>query len=1230
MAEWVPPSDPTPADYLKTLPTRIAAAKPCIYKHTSPLIQLPWRCHMSGLWIVVDLFSGSGGLLVALAALGVRFIAITAEEDSLVAEAPEAAFTGVIPVANVQDLRAETLRPLLQKRKVSGVLVAGGAPCQPNSTLNRKSKELDDPRAHLFKAIPDLAADIRDLPEARHIPVLELLENPVGRQCFRDLHKEAMGGTALLIDAGVFGWVTRRRLYYGRGPAGTIGQLTKEQTARVLPAEATLVPGEQPSIQWKGKPVPSRVLFHSGFTPVVDPEKVVAAGGRGAMYTFTRAFPHPDDQPASDAARARAAADGRRFPNPAYEEGSMLAKGKDKAKVLRPLSAEERAAVHGYPKSILSEGYNSEAYTTAEREDKLCSMIGNGYHIPSLMMVLVLLSTLQGAKAQNIGRSLTCIKEGSLRARVDGTAFQPGVCDSFPGVLGADAVAEDILDMVGRGLGTDRLVGWRRAFGAPEVAAALVTLQVFWVDRVIRGMPADECGPQLTCQRRRSQMRAILAEQRGPSTSKRGLPMFVEPGVGKQVHIARSGKLRSPLALQEGVEDDIIFAARAAATFGPYIRTWRMQQKRALACVTKALDALELMCLQAMPRTVRQVAAAKRPATMAMFTAIMRWPDRAQPDEYINGFSMIGDLPMTGVFRPIAKKDDAKHSGPGETEGELWGQNAVEWVESILASQPKWADVDEIHKATEKEQGQGYCSRFYTKEELDKKFGVGQWRCQKRFMIAQASGKKRCIDDALRAGMNEATTAEETITTIQPDFPALLTSVLYTEVLRMWYPGIDLQQGTENLVKLLPEWLDASMFIQDMVDAYRQVPVKPDHLAATVIAVWVPDAGWAFTIMYGCPFGMSSAVLNFNRLPALCIAAARRCMGVMSGAFFDDNIGIDIAAGRGSGEDGVVQVFEGVGGALAPPKAMPPASRRVFCGIDSDLGHAARTGEVVMYVKPFVKEDLVEAMDRCMNEGVLTAAKAAKLRGGLGWSATASYGKCGRIGQAALADRQYRDKHVTCITPAIEKAFQFFKLLLEVVPPKRVRVVGAQGPPVVIYSDAYFVPYSEQLPEDGVRCRLGWVLFDGTKVPVGGTMDVKEDILAYWHERDQQIYIAEMLAVLAATRHLEPHLRGRDVIWFLDNEGALGTFVRGSSAHADAANIAAATHLFWARIQCRVWLEWVASDDNPSDGLSRHGLEDSWTLDQRPAWSLSVHVAPRWFRSNELPVSEILRLCSGS
>ena len=31
---------------------------------------------------------------------------------------------------------------------------------------------------------------------------------------------------------------------------------------------------------------------------------------------------------------------------------------------------------------------------------------------------------------------------------------------------------------------------------------------------------------------------------------------------------------------------------------------------------------------------------------------------------------------------------------------------------------------------------------------------------------------------------------------------------------------------------------------------------------------------------------------------------------------------------------------------------------------------------------------------------------------------------------------------------------------------------------------------------------------------------------------------------------------------------------------------------------CRLWFEWIDSDSNPSDGLSRAGLADEWTRAQ--------------------------------
>ena len=43
----------------------------------------------------------------------------------------------------------------------------------------------------------------------------------------------------------------------------------------------------------------------------------------------------------------------------------------------------------------------------------------------------------------------------------------------------------------------------------------------------------------------------------------------------------------------------------------------------------------------------------------------------------------------------------------------------------------------------------------------------------------------------------------------------------------------------------------------------------------------------------------------------------------------------------------------------------------------------------------------------------------------------------------------------------------------------------------------------------------------------------------------------------------------------------------------------------WRKLDIRVWIEWIDSKSNPSDGLSRAGWEDAWTLEQQ--W-LRMHV----------------------
>eukprot|EP00974_Lingulodinium_polyedra_P088935 8621152-Lingulodinium_polyedra.AAC.1 len=79
-----------------------------------------------------------------------------------------------------------------------------------------------------------------------------------------------------------------------------------------------------------------------------------------------------------------------------------------------------------------------------------------------------------------------------------------------------------------------------------------------------------------------------------------------------------------------------------------------------------------------------------------------------------------------------------------------------------------------------------------------------------------------------------------------------------------------------------------------------------------------------------------------------------------------------------------------------------------------------------------------------------------------------------------------------------------------------------------------------------------------------------------------------------------------DLWWGVGNTSAEAALVRGYSTKADTAAIVAAVHIACARRDVRIYYFHVDSDSNPSDGLSRDGVEDEWTVatakDQ--GWSL--------------------------
>ena len=89
--------------------------------------------------------------------------------------------------------------------------------------------------------------------------------------------------------------------------------------------------------------------------------------------------------------------------------------------------------------------------------------------------------------------------------------------------------------------------------------------------------------------------------------------------------------LPSPYRPGTTTDPDLRYAAYTMATWGPHIEQWREQQAVLFTQLVEAVRPLTNALRRRMPPTVSRVAAKKDPATIALITVLLRWPDRGWP-----------------------------------------------------------------------------------------------------------------------------------------------------------------------------------------------------------------------------------------------------------------------------------------------------------------------------------------------------------------------------------------------------------------------------------------------------------------------------------------------------------------------------------------------------------------------------------------------------------------------
>ena len=253
---------------------------------------------------------------------------------------------------------------------------------------------------------------------SQHIPVLQFIEN-VG-SAPKDVisrYAELISGTPVAINANLWGWVQRNRIFW---LASSAMKLNRDNHASLqLPEEFSLTQRQISPLVLEvarsgSKAWPVLVPFEDGFVPAFAP-----GTQQRCMHTFTREFHHPADRTHTCSSEAvnRFHEDARRFPPAAYEQESLLWRKEE----WRQPTPTERALIHGMPPCLIRSLQSHVGKQTIAMQN---SAVGNGYHLPSMMLALFILFQLVGDThaaphlADNSGARVACSSPpvGSLAA----------------------------------------------------------------------------------------------------------------------------------------------------------------------------------------------------------------------------------------------------------------------------------------------------------------------------------------------------------------------------------------------------------------------------------------------------------------------------------------------------------------------------------------------------------------------------------------------------------------------------------------------------------------------------------------------------------------------------------------------------------------------------------------------------------------------------------------------
>ena len=391
----------------------------------------------------------------------------------------------------------------------------------------------------------------------------------------------------------------------------------------------------------------------------------------------------------------------------------------------------------------------------------------------------------------------------------------------------------------------------------------------------------------------------------------------------------------------------------------------------------------------------------------------------------------------------------------------------------------------------------------------------------------------------------------------------------------------------------------ALVWAQDLNGAYRQFPVRNP---SDCYCVLMTPKGPILMQHHAMTFGTVSSVWNFNRAADGLTFLSRRLLATSLGHYVDDFIGVEADTIVLSGFEQFTRLMRILGLRMKERKALPPRATQKVLGINM---HVA-CDKVILAPHPDRCAKAKATMNKALQDNKMTQDEAHRLAGKLIFLTSTLFGQLGRAALQPLYARAHGlsdDSHIGQLNRPLRAALQTLIGLLEEVKPREIPR-SLDRPHIILYSDAYFVldgqrvsPGSASVPRQWhkTRCHTyenGWgcvIHFAGSTFFSAGRIPAW--IIKKFCTRKAYIYFLEVIAQflgMLMCRSLPSTL----LTSFIDNTSGFFALRKGYCKDPAICNMIA---LVWRVIAHKGWhvhLEWVQSNLNISDAVSRQSFSD--------------------------------------